>query len=261
MSEKLCAIIIPVYKELTDKYEELSFRQCLKILHKYPVFLLTHKNLPLSSYERIAAEYNIKLGRVFFDSSYFTGIAGYNKLMKSKPFYKSFTSYQYVLIYQLDAFVFKDELEHWCNQGYDYIGAPWIANSKGELLEKKYWKVGNGGLSLRKVSYCLKVLSWKWPVFTYGYYKSIKYLPYILGWENNMRYFIKSKINEDGIFGGLLTPSFINPNLPSPQEALYFAFEKLPSYTYQLCNNQLPFGCHAFCKYEYESFWKQYIEG
>lgn len=261
MNDKLCAIVIPVYRELSDKYEELSFRQCLKILHNYPIFLLTHKNLPLSSYERIAAEYGIRLEQVFFDASFFTGIAGYNRLMKSKQLYKSFDSYKYVLIYQLDAFVFKDELEYWCSLGYDYIGAPWIANGKGELLEKKYWKVGNGGLSLRKVSYCLKVLSWKWPVLTYSYYKNIKYLPYILGWENNMHYFLNSTINEDGIFGGLLTPSYINPHLPSPQEAFYFAFEKLPSYTYRLCNHQLPFGCHAFCKYEYESFWKKYIEG
>ena len=258
--KSLCAIVVPVYKEVLDKYEELSFRQCLKILHKYQVFIVTHENLNLFVYDTIAKEYDAQLRKVFFSDSYFCNIAGYNRLLKSKQFYMSFDSYQYILIYQLDAFVFRDELEDWCKKEYDYIGAPWIADNNGELMERKYWKVGNGGLSLRKVSYCLKVLSWKGPVLKYSYYKKLKYLPYILGWKNNMRFFLKSKLNEDGILGGLLTPSYINPKLPSPKEAALFAFENFPSYMYHMCNNQLPFGCHAFLKFEYETFWKQFIE-
>ena len=35
---KLCAIVIPVYKDCIDRYEELSFRQCLKVLYRYPIF-------------------------------------------------------------------------------------------------------------------------------------------------------------------------------------------------------------------------------
>lgn len=256
----LCAIVIPVYKESIDKYEELSFRQCLKVLYRYPIFLLTHEHLDTSVYDNIAKDNNVKLDRSFFADEYFGSIAGYNSLLKSKQFYNAFEAFRYILIYQLDAFVFRDELEDWCKKEYDYIGAPWIADNNGELMERKYWKVGNGGLSLRKVSYCLKVLSWKGPVLKYSYYKKLKYLPYILGWKNNMRYFLKSKLNEDGIFGGLLTPSYINPKLPSPKEAALFAFENPPLYMYHMCNNQLPFGCHAFLKFEYETFWKQYIE-
>lgn len=256
MNETLCAIVIPVYKELTDKYEELSFRQCLKILHNHPVFLLTHKNLPLSSYERVAVEYNIKLGCVFFDASFFTGIAGYNRLMKSKALYQSFLAYHYILIYQLDAFVFRDELEYWCMQGYDYIGAPLFINHQNISMAI----VGNGGLSLRKVSFCLRVLSWKWPLLTYKYYNKIKYLPFILGWENNISYYKKNELNEDRFFSDFLHDTYIHSNLPTPERAAYFAFERYPSYLYQECNKQLPFGCHAFMKYEYDSFWKQFIE-
>lgn len=257
MNDKLCAIVIPVYKELTDKYEELSFRQCLKILHNYPIYLLTHEDLPLSRYDGIAKEYNIKLGRVFFDPSFFTSIAGYNRLMMSKTFYQSLAAHQYILIYQLDAFIFKDELKYWCNQGYDYIGAPWMINDKGEMLDRSLWTVGNGGLSLRKVSHCLKVLSWKGPVIKY---RKIKYLPYMLGWQNTIRYFKKSGLNEDGLFSGLLSPSYIHYNVPSPEVAAHFAFERFPSYLFDICNHQLPFGCHAFLKFEYDEFWKHYIE-
>ena len=66
-------------------------------------------------------------------------------------FYEKFESYSYMLIYQLDAFVFKDTLIKFCNMGYAYIGA---------VVHNKYWRaagcsVGNGGLSLRKISSCL----------------------------------------------------------------------------------------------------------
>lgn len=256
----LCAVIIPVYKHLTDRYEEMSFRQCLKILHNYPVFLVTHDQLDTSSYESIAAEYGILLNKAFFNASFFTGIEGYNRLMKGRAFYLRFSAYQYILIYQLDAFVFRDELEHWCNQGYDYVGAPWMNIDKDEPEDINSWVVGNGGLSLRKISYCLKVLNWKGPVLTYRYYRKWKYLPYILGWKNNINYFRKSNMNEDALFSGFLSPSYLNPYLPSPQEAACFAFERFPSYLYKICQNHLPFGCHAFQKYEYEKFWKPFIE-
>lgn len=254
--KSLCAIVVPVYKEVLDKYEELSFRQCLKILHKYQVFLVTHENLNLFVYDIIAKEYDAQLRKVFFSDSYFCNIAGYNRLLKSKQFYMSFDSYQYILIYQLDAFVFKDELEYWCSQGYDYIGAPLFINHQNISMAI----VGNGGLSLRKVSFCLKVLSWKGPLLTYRYYNKIKYLPFILGWENNICYYKKNKLNEDRLFSDFLNDTYIHPNLPAPEKAAYFAFERYPSYLYQVCNKQLPFGCHAFMKYEYDSFWKQFVE-
>jgi hypothetical protein len=51
--------------------------------------------------------------------------------MLSIDFYKRFRDYKFILIYQLDAYVFRDELEYWCEQDYDFIGAPLIENGKG----------------------------------------------------------------------------------------------------------------------------------
>lgn len=257
--EHLCAIVIPIYKDKIDKYEELSFRQCMKILHRYQIFLVTHEHLNLSVYENMADEYHIQLKKVFFADIYFSGIAGYNKLLKSKQFYSVFDSFQYMLIYQLDAFVFRDELEYWCHQGYDYIGAPWVTNLNEELMDVGSWKVGNGGLSLRRISFFLKVLSRKGPLLKYSEYKNIFYLPYMLGWRNNIKYFSNLDINEDIFFTSFLSHTYMTPKLPTPTKAAFFAFEKSPSYLFELCKRQLPFGCHAFMKFEYESFWKQYI--
>ena len=44
-----------------------------------------------------------------------------------------------MLIYQLDAFVFQDDLAYWCQQNYDYIGAPWLRDRDFTGLRDKVW--------------------------------------------------------------------------------------------------------------------------
>lgn len=263
----LCSVVIPVYKETLDKYEELSFRQCLKILQNYPIILVTYQKLNLSRYDFIAKEYNIQLQRCFFQETYFCSVKGYNDLLMQKSFYQTFKSYQFILIYQLDAFVFKDELAYWCNQGYDYIGAPWLDDHPEKIKDRSIWRVGNGGLSLRKVDYFIKVLSWRLPlekirINNYFKYSELKKIPYIFGWKNTVRYYqsLNDKMNEDVFFTNFLRQSYLPPKLPTVEVAAYFAFEKYPSYMYECFNHHLPFGCHAFLKYEYNQFWKKYIE-
>ena len=76
--------------------------------------------------------------------------------------YRSFSSYAYMLVYQLDAFVFNDRLLEFCSMGYDYIGSP--------MRRTDSWRdigcsVGNGGFSLRKISSMLRVLRRKKEIF------------------------------------------------------------------------------------------------
>jgi hypothetical protein len=96
---------------------------------------------------------------VHFDSSCFSGITAYNRLLLSKHFYETFKDYEYILIYQLDCLVFSDQLKQWCDGGWDYVGAPWLENHK-EKAEPgdQFWAVGNGGLSLRRIESFLRVL-------------------------------------------------------------------------------------------------------
>lgn len=87
-----------------------------------------------------------------------------------------------MLIYQLDAYLFKDELSYWCDQNYSYVGAPFLHRTLLSFfltsLNKRFreiglsfqilfspkfqWAgVGNGGLSLRNIADCLSVLGSK----------------------------------------------------------------------------------------------------
>lgn len=248
--KELVVITIPLYKHVPDADELLSLKQCILILSDHPVVFFAPKGFNTSIYDELCTG-KILYSFEFFDKEYFTGIEGYNKLMLSAYFYKRFLQYKFILIYQLDALVFKDQLEYWCRQNYDYIGAPQIAHTndpnemqflKGyaQILEKinnlfktsyKVSNVGNGGFSLRKTKSCywlLKLLHSK--VKKWGYY------------------------NEDGFFkywGNLLRPLF---NLPGDNVALRFAIEHEPKESLAKIGNQPPFGCHAFRKYDWTAW-------
>lgn len=246
--------MIPVYKIQPDDYELASLKRCLTILGKHPVIFISPESLKTDVYEEVCS------GRVLFqhftfNDRYFESIEGYNELMLSPGFYKKFLEYTFILIYQLDAYVFKDELDLWCRQNYDYIGAPNIAheNQAGEIqflkgymgfvrfinrlfrTNHKISNVGNGGFSLRKTHACyllVRLLR-----------KRVKY------WGIN---------NEDGFFkywGNLLYPIF---RLPTDDIALRFSIEHSPQKSIQKLGGNLPFGCHAFQKNDWRT-WQQFI--
>ena len=150
---------------MLSEAERLSLRQCLKILDRYPVQVVKPQNLDVS---KLKEEFP-SLEFISFDDSFFKGVDAYNKLLVSVDFYKTFSAYEFMLIYQLDAYVFKDELAEWCKKGFDYIGAPSLHQEKYNQLpagsENIYAEalsanrfVLNGGLSLRKIPAFLRYL-------------------------------------------------------------------------------------------------------
>lgn len=220
-----CAIVIPLYKAEPTRLELASFEQCLKVLGHYTIFIVSYHNLDMSCYEQIANKYGKALKMVYFNYKFFSSIRGYNKLLLTSQFYESFSDYDYILIYQLDAWVFRDELQIWCDKGYDYIGAPLfeiVLNEEGEtILSKTMTSVGNGGFSLRRVAYCLKLLNkfkyqpllkpnhiWTNSLHKYSRFKIFRLILVVgetllksCGWRNNISYYSSSgRLNEDVYF-------------------------------------------------------------
>lgn len=66
------------------------------------------------------------------------------------------------------------------------------------------------------------------------------------------------QVNEDDFWGCLLSLSNYALNKPKPEEAMYFGFDRFPKELFERIG-QLPMGCHAWHKYEYEEFWKDII--
>jgi hypothetical protein len=253
MKKSKAVVVIPFYKDRLSSFEQISLKQCLSILSDYDIVAIKPDKLNLETIIPVKSF----AGIISFDDNYFETIYGYNQLMLSAHFYKNFLNYEYILIYQLDAFVFADQLEYWCDQGFDYIGAPWLrSKSHSSILStflhkiKNYRyvrynikdknglpkieqledRVGNGGFSLRRVSlfveYCSKFESL---IESYRMRKD-------------------SWFNEDIFWAVELNRKKRRLKIPNVKKALQFAFETNPFRALKLNNNKLPFGCHAWDK-------------
>jgi hypothetical protein len=250
--KKTVAVIIPFYKDTLTNYEAIALEQCFKVLHAHPVIAIkpNHLILPPEVNKYPFTEV------IDFDNHYFANIAGYNELMLSENFYGAFLEYKYMLIYQLDAFVFKDELKHWCDQGYDYIGAPWLkAYEHGDMIKTiksnityyfhiryNIWKdgepskyqyenrIGNGGFSLRKIEKF--------------YNACIKYKATINEYLNKGTH----HFNEDRFWSIEVNRKRRTLNIPGYHTGIKFSVEIVPERAFRLNNNLVPFGCHAWDK-------------
>lgn len=258
-------VVIPIYKykKSLNWFEELSLNRCLDILSKHKICLVAPFSLNLDEYLDAFPQKQLLIER--FCDDYFKDVRGYNALMLSKQFYERFSSYEFMLIYQLDAFVFKDDLIYWCNKGYDYIGAPWLTDRRYNNVLKRKWKeyiwnraykrnklnrhtrlpveeqfnnrVGNGGFSLRRINKMIQALS-KYSNLAESYLK-----------KTNQPHF-----NEDVFWSLEVNRRETFLKIPNYKIAVNFAIETWPEIAYELTKGQLPFGCHDWDKYY--TFWK-----
>jgi hypothetical protein len=184
----------------------------------------------------------------------------------------------------LDCLVFSSNLEEWCRKGWDYVGAPWLKNA--DEPTEGFSAVGNGGLSLRNVRSALSVLTSKQLVedpkkrarqtgrlsFLDEGLKSaprlkrmigaVKNFLHRYGYHNNVRWRVRQlaemKTHED-VFWAFEAPKMMTHfHIPEPLEALDFSFEMAPRYCFNVNSGRLPFGCHAWSKYDRE-FWETYL--
>lgn len=255
MDEKqLVAVVIPIYRPTLSALDRVSLSQTVRVLGSHPLVVVHPEGLDTSA---LAAEFPL-LEFKAFAPEFFAGVEGYNRFMLSEDFYSAFLDYEYILIAQLDVYVFRDELDDWCRRGYDYVGAPWIGRDvyrlplvrqfvqlysawkrrRGQRTQfDRYGRVGNGGFSLRRVKSHLDVL------------RQMPDVVRLYADTNNRRHLF----NED-TFWGMEPPSF---RYPSQEEALLFSYNKYPELSYRLTGGATPFGCHGWTKPRYMKFWIQ----
>ncbi|MGN8071454.1 DUF5672 family protein [Mucilaginibacter sp. 22184] len=256
---KKVAIIVPFYQNTISDLEKIALTQLQNVLANYPRIIIKPHSFVLPD---VVNQYNFTAIETF-DDSYFKSIDGYNALMLSDTFYKRFLDYEFILIHQLDAFVFKDELAYWCSQSIDYIGAPWIPpgdypdfikaikskiqfhyharfniqkNGLPSSMQYEY-RVGNGGFSLRRVK---------------------KFYDLSISMRDRMSVYLtrsEHEFHEDIFWSVEVNRKRKILNIPSYKTGLKFSFELAPERALRLNKNQLPFGCHAWDKNL--DFWRQ----
>ncbi|MCU0772562.1 MAG: hypothetical protein MUE94_12465 [Verrucomicrobia bacterium] len=234
------AVVIPTYRSDLKPLEVQAVRQAVTVLGAYDFWLAAPKGLNTDQWK----EWLPRIQICEFDPYFFSTYRAYSHLCRTEQFYARLSAYDYMLIYQTDAYVFRDELLDWCSRGYDYVGAPNL-NYEFRTHSKKRWtqwwiwrpflsKVGNGGFSLRKVETFRRASRWlRW---------TDPFLP---------------DIPED-VFWCSVARHLYPMRIPGWREALQFAFDATPSDCLKAAEGRLPFGCHAW-NTVYLDFWKQFI--
>jgi hypothetical protein len=273
MSNPGCRVVVPIYRRELSADELISISSIRRHLSGFGICFAAPRSLDLSDVIRKGESVER------FDDDYFADIAGYNRLLKSGEFYGRFDAWEYVLVVQLDCLIFGGDLEQWLIKGWDYLAAPWF-RAFAKDHRAGLWRVGNGGLSLRKVSSHRRVLSqavikgsiyprfgnayWKesrtW--LTDGLYRKIGFLAVFL--SGSPKFTVEEELrsyphNED-VFWSIEARKFdAGFRVATAEEALPFAFEVDPGWCFERNGRKLPFGCHAWERYD-RAFWENFME-
>lgn len=270
---KRVAIVVPMSAraELTPD-EEISMRHLMHYLGNYDIYLIAPPGI----------QFDFEGCKVMrFPEKYFGSAAAHGRLLYAPFFFKAFEDYEYILFYHLDSLAFSDRLLEWCDTGLDYVGPPWLKCDASPWVEKE--RVGNGGFALLKVESILKVLYNRHRENPSTYWLDMfsrngrRLRPVIrilealhlvfpgsrlvraplIDWEA-MENPEKSMRQVDIFWSDIafdFLPSF---KVASLEEGLRFAFETTPRTCFERNGNEMPFGCHAFARYD-RAFWEPHI--
>lgn len=257
------AVVTPIHTAETAPDAEQSLRHLEHFLGGYRRFLFAPEGLRI---ERPG------FGVVHFPDSFFRDVASYSRLLLSARFYRAFQDFEYILVYQPDCLVFSDLLLDWCRTGWDYVGAPWLADP--EAPEKGLSRVGNGGLSLRRVGGFLRVLEsgrylaepvsfWRdflrAPLPDLAPHRLLKRLRVLREVRAGVAsYTRRYSLNEDRFWSDRAALFFPGFRVAPVEVALSFAFERAPRYCSELAGGRLPFGCHAWSRWD-RAFWEPHL--
>ena len=290
-----CCVFVPIYKTKWNEAEYASVRRCMRILKEYDFVIVYKETLHRDD---VAKPYLNELSLVkswrllTLSDEFFESTQAYNRLMTSAFFYDLFDQWDYLLVYQHDAWILSGNLESWLEKCYSYVGAPWCP----DLGEDPVWTtvpaVGNGGLSLRKIKDMKAIISsvkfrYK-PILSvleivsrasllsgYGqrsvvnkvfdFFKRLFRLSsllffYPVGYQNNLAFLVAKGVNEDIILGFYAKKIFKWLHIPSPQEAASFSLETNPRQVAATFCEGIPFGCHAWEKYDKDFFMSHYSQ-
>lgn len=112
--KKKVAIVVPISSrpELTQG-ELISLRHLYRFLSGYDIFFIKPPNTAPGLPDDATV--------IEFPQKYFGSNVAHSLMQMSPVFYEQFIDYEYILMYHLDALVFSDQLEDWCDKGFDYI--------------------------------------------------------------------------------------------------------------------------------------------
>ena len=280
MNEKNCAVVIPHHRETFTQNEEVTLVNITSKLADWSIYLVVPDNLNLNNIYMTLKRIGRNVRIIQIRHEYLSSWRNYNRFCINAEFYKLFNAYKYMLLCQLDVWIFKDTLQYWLDKNYDYIGAPWPSSkSKKKILRiwdkllslllvlrisqfnPEYVPVGgNGGLSLRNINAHIKILEDpmyrpNWNIFVkclFHYFIRLRFVTLFIfifkffgGIGNPKQFFVSEEFNEDVYISSLLSLFQKAFKVAPPRVSKHFAVES--NIKYELSKMKaLPFGLHKW---------------
>lgn len=258
-------VVIPIPAPQLRPPEQQSLRRAFRLLARHPLVLLCPAGRAAAIAEAVAAL--VGPGARFtlhaVPDPWMASERTYNQLMLRPAFYAHYRAYSHLLIHQLDATVFADELLAWCRRPWDYIGPPCFG--PGDPFDPSTVPFnGVGGFSLRRIAAFEAALAAAPLVFRYGDLQR-----HLRGWSRRGRLVMHARwlacrltggcrlpappsslahwlgINEDVIFGRqlpMVRPLF---RVAPYDEAVRFGIDRHVDEQLRRLG-RLPFGAHAW---------------
>jgi len=252
-------VVIPVHLSDPTAAETIALRQCSRVLSRWDIVILAPDFLDLTAYYTLIP--NAKEMRV--KPCWMGSIKSYNQMMMSPLIYRALKHYTHMLLHEPDAIVLRDELEYWCGQPFDYIGAPWFDGFKDAHSDAQVVGVGNSGFSLHRLEMARHVTSSRRRWYPWGQIINdlaqgprgdfVRMRRGFTGMGSGGRIKGAWKLYRENcdMFWSRLVPRFFPEFRVAPvASAVKFSWEVLPARCMAMNHGNLPFGIHAWAKYD-----------
>ncbi len=268
---KRVAVVVPWSdREHFTADEEVSIRHLFHYLGEYDKFLLVPRGTRLTTS-------GFKL--VGLAKRYFGSPSLHDRLLYKIWFYKKFLDYDFILFYHLDSLVLDYSMSKWFSGNFDFIGPPWVNCEDSPWVEVP--RVGNGGFSLLRVSRAIEVLTSRYRVEPntlihewFSEFCPLWLVAELARFRGNSRWIrIKDRLLEgwhesrcptnygqgnDQFWSDKAVKYVSEFRVATLEEGLQFGFEVSPQTCYEMAGKKMPFGCHAWAKYDRE-FWRPHL--
>lgn len=255
-------VVVPVHRQLPKPDEQFSLHRCGQVLGHHPIRIVHPDGLNLEHYTDLLPTAK----PLPVPAAWMASIRAYNRMMINPAFYRKLDQFTHALIHEPDALVISDQIFYWCEQPFDYIGAPWFEGFDAATPGAPIIGVGNSGFSLINIRAIRLFLgsNQRWVSRTTIAKEFLKKI--LLRPSSYSLNFLMEALGSSGLLGGAhrlvsdncdafisLHASLSSSSLfriADPVSALQFSWEVNPARCSELCDNRAPFGIHAWARYD-----------
>ena len=255
-------VVVPVHRQQPTPDERFTLKRCDQVLGHHPIRIVHPDGLNLEAYKDLLPTAK----PLPVPAAWMASIRAYNRMMINPAFFRKLDQFSHALIHEPDALVISDQLFYWCEQPFDYIGAPWFEGFDLATRDSPIIGVGNSGFSLINIGALSLLLDSdrRW-VSRLTIFKQLSRKLLRRPTRYSAHVLIEA-LGSSGLLGGahrlvddnfdaflsLHSPRSSLPlfRIADPVSALRFSWEVNPAKCSELCDIHVPFGIHAWARYD-----------